>query len=149
VLVVHADEATRAVVREALELEGYRAVAADHPSVPHVLAALGGAPAAVLLDLHGDAAAVLGALAARYGASGMPVVALTTAPDALGPDALTAGGVVGADGAASADGVHTADTAVSADGARGVAGTAALLREPFELDELLACVRRVCGAGAN
>ena len=111
VLVVHGDAALRDAIAEALAMDGFHAATGDYANALDVLASLDvGTPGTILLDLHGPAREFKAAFERVYG-SGVPIVALTTAPTLLDGSEVDA---------------------------------AALLPQPFDLDDLLALVSRYC-----
>ena len=116
VLVVHGDAAARALIADALRLEGFRAVSGSHGDALTALEAqLHEPPRAVLLDLDGRDAqgggvsAFASALAHRHG--DVPIIALTTSPNTRDGSAV---------------------------------GAATLVPEPFDLDLLIDVVSRCC-----
>ena len=113
-LVVHGDRAARALIADALRMEGFPAVSASHWDALGALDRLGGeAPRALLLDLDGRDAAGGGvvaiATALRSLHQSVPIIGLSTVPTVRDGSAV---------------------------------GAVALLPEPFDLDQLLEAVAR-------
>ena len=119
VLVVEDDPATRALLRDVLTAAGY-AVREAADGAAALRAATAARPAVILLDLHLPRLDGWG-FARAYGAQ-------------PGPRAPVV--------------VVTADAGAVGDATVASLGAAAVLGKPFDVDELLALVRRVTGATA-